>query len=70
MIDQMLSEPVERPSANDVFARMVWLCNTLEIAPLIERPRWTPPQGFVAERVSANPESDGFVIRIGRPRSS
>jgi serine/threonine protein kinase len=70
LIDQMLSEPVARPSAQDVFARMVWLCDTLEIAPLLERPRWTPPQGFVAERVSGNPENGGFVIRIGRPRTT
>jgi serine/threonine protein kinase len=70
LIDQMMAEPVARPSASDVFARLVWLCNTLEIAPLIERPRWTPPQGCVSERISSNPESDGFVIRIGRPRTS
>lgn len=70
LIDQMLSEPVARPSANDVFERVLWLCNTLEIGPLIERPRWTPPQGFVSERVSDKSEEGGFVIRIGRPRSS
>jgi hypothetical protein len=70
LLDQMLSEPVARPSAHDVFERVAWLCSTLEIAPLIERPRWTPPQGFVSERVSDNSESGGFVIRIGRPRSS
>ena len=70
LIDQMLAEPVARPSANGVFERAVWLCNTLEIAPLIERPRWTPPQGFVSESVSGNPEEVGFAIRISRPRSS
>jgi hypothetical protein len=70
LVDQMLAEPVERPTAHEVYERMVWLCNTLEIAPLIEKPRWTPPQGFVSERVSDPGESGGFVIRIGRPRTS
>jgi hypothetical protein len=69
-IDQMLAEPVQRPKANDVYERMVWLCSTLEIAPLIEKPRWTPPQGFVSERVSDQNERGNFVIRIGRPRTS
>jgi serine/threonine protein kinase len=70
LIDQMLAEPVARPTANGVFERALWLCNTLEIAPLLERPRWTPPQGFVSESVSGNPEEVGFAIRISRPRSS
>jgi serine/threonine protein kinase len=73
LIDQMLAEPVARPAAAEVFDRAVWLCETLQIAPLIERPRWTPPQGFVPEQVSSpDPEDDpgGFAIRIGRTRSS
>jgi serine/threonine protein kinase len=70
LIDQMLAEPVARPTANGVFERALWLCNTLEIAPMLERPRWTPPQGFVSERVSVNPEEGGFTIRIGRPPRS
>ena len=70
LVDQMLAEPVQRPSAIEVYERMVWLCSTLEIAPLIEKPRWTPPQGFVSERVSDQNDSGGFVIRIGRPRTS
>lgn len=70
LIDQMLAEPVGRPSAHDVYERMVWLCSTLEIAPLIERPRWTPPQGIVSEGLSDPPDDSGFVIRIGRPRTS
>ena len=73
VIDQMLSEPVARPIATDVFDRAVWLCDTLEVAPLVERPRWTPPQGFDAKRVSPPlPEVDltGFAVRISRTRSS
>jgi hypothetical protein len=70
LIDQMLAEPVQRPSAHDVYERMLWLCSTLEIAHLIEKPRWTPPQGIASERVSGQNEGGGFVIRIGRPRTS
>jgi serine/threonine protein kinase len=70
LVDQMLAEPVARPSANGVFERAIWLCNTLDIAPLLERPRWTPPQGVVPERVSVNPEDGGVTIRIGRPPRS
>jgi hypothetical protein len=73
MLDQMLAEPVARPTAADVYDRAAWLCDTLEVAPLLERPRWTPPQGYVSEGVSArraDPELAGFAVRIGRPRSS
>lgn len=73
LIDQMLGEPVGRPAASEVFERAVWLCDTLKIAPLLERPRWTPPQGYVAERVSAesiDPDRSGFAIRISRVRTS
>jgi len=60
----------------------LWLCDTLE-APLRERPRWTPPQGFVADRSTGSTGSTGeagstgstgddrgFSIRISRRRSS
>jgi serine/threonine protein kinase len=73
LIDQMLAEPVVRPAAVEVFDRALWLCEMLQIAPLIERPRWTPPQGFVPERVSSSePDDDGggFAVRISRTRSS
>jgi serine/threonine protein kinase len=70
VIDQMLAEPVARPSATDVFERALWLCDTLELAPLFERPRWTPPQGFVSDGVSVKTADGGFAIRIGRLRSS
>jgi serine/threonine-protein kinase len=70
VIDQMLVEPVARPTANDVFDRARWLCETLELVPLFERPRWTPPQGFVSEGVSGTPGESGFAIRIGRVRTS
>jgi len=73
VIDEMLAEPVARPAASDVFDRAVWLCDTLEVAPLFERPRWTPVQGYEAEQVSPHPpEQDlsGFAVRISRGRSS
>lgn len=63
LIDEMSAEPVARPVANDVYDRALWLCDTLE-APLRDRPRWTPPQGF-----SREPGSGGFAIRIGRTRT-
>lgn len=68
VIDQMLAEPVARPSAGEVYDRALWLCETLE-APRFERPRWTPPQDFVKERVSEN-DSGGFAVRISRVRTS
>jgi hypothetical protein len=73
VIDQMIGEPADRPGATEVFDRAAWLCETLEVAPVIERPRWTPPQGYVPEGVSArraDGEVAGFAVRIGRPRSS
>jgi serine/threonine protein kinase len=68
VIDQMLVEPVARPSAEDVYDRALWLCETLEASPLFERPRWTPPQGFVNESNSSI-ESSGFAVRIDRAPS-
>lgn len=67
LIDQMRAEPVARPVAGEVYDRALWLCDTLE-APLLERPRWTPPQGFVREGASVTADDDrsGFAIRIGR----
>jgi serine/threonine protein kinase len=73
VIDQMLAEPVARPGAPDVYDRAVWLCDTLDVAPLIERPRWTPPQGYVSEGISPSSSDDehaGFAVRISRTRSS
>lgn len=67
LIDQMLAEPVARPLASDAYDRALWLCDTLE-APLLERPRWTPPQGVVPEGVAAA-DRGGFAIRIGRALS-
>jgi hypothetical protein len=69
LIDQMLAEPVARPTAIEVFERALWLCDALEIAPVFERPRWTPPQGYVPEGVSAQAAAERFAIRIGRVRS-
>jgi serine/threonine protein kinase len=72
MIDQMLAEPVVRPAAADVFDRALWLCEMLQIAPPSERPRWTPPQGFASQGISAPDPDDhdgGFAVRIGRTRS-
>jgi len=69
----MLAEPAERPTAGEVLARALWLCETLEVAPLLERPRWTPPQGFAAEALPAGTVQDGrggFAVRISRVRSS
>jgi len=73
LIDQMLAEPGERPTAAEVFERAVWLCHTLEVAPRPERARWTPPQGYVPDGVSAGSRDDdrgGFAVRIGRARTS
>jgi serine/threonine protein kinase len=73
VIDQMLAEPVARPGATDIYDRAVWLCDTLEVAPLIERPRWAPPQGIVSEGISPSSGADehaGFAVRISRTRSS
>jgi len=71
LIDQMRAEPVARPIATEVYDRALWLCDTLE-APLLDRPRWTPAQGVVAEGVSPAAAGDGrgFTIRIGRARTS
>jgi serine/threonine protein kinase len=68
LIDQMLAPPATRPSADEVHDRALWLCETLEASPLFERPRWTPPRGFVSEPASTN-ESDGFSVRITRDPS-
>ncbi len=70
LIDQMLAEPVVRPIAGEVYDRALWLCDTLE-APLLERPRWTPPQGVTGAATSPPAEPrDHFAIRIGRGRRS
>jgi len=71
VIDQMLAEPVARPSADEVYDRALWLCETLE-PPLFERPRWTPPRGFVKDEVSPKSYVDpgGFAVRISRSRDS
>jgi len=73
LIDQMLDEPGVRPTASDVYERALWLCNTLEAAPRPERARWTPPQGYVPDGVSAGSLDEnrgGFAIRIARVRTS
>lgn len=73
LIDQMLAEPGVRPTANEAFERAAWLCNTLEVAPRPERSRWTPPQGYAPDGVSAGSLDDnrgGFAIRISRIRTS
>jgi hypothetical protein len=68
-IDQMLAEPVARPTAADIYNRALWLCDTLEASPLFERPRWTPPGGFVSKGISPS-DSGGFSVRITRMRTS
>lgn len=70
VIDQMLAEPVARPVADEVYDRALWLCETLETAPMFERPRWTPPKGFVVEGVTPGGADDtsGFAVRISRVR--
>jgi serine/threonine protein kinase len=65
VIDQMLAVRIARPTASDVYDRALWLCDTLEASPLFERPRWTPPQGIIAEPASSS-ESSGFAVRISR----
>ncbi|HEY0195292.1 MAG TPA: hypothetical protein VGC42_29455 [Kofleriaceae bacterium] len=72
LIDQMIAAPARRPSAGEVFDRALWLCDTLEASPLLERPRWTPPQGFAADRgtVDLTEDASGFAIRISRVRTS
>ncbi|HMG57701.1 MAG TPA: protein kinase [Kofleriaceae bacterium] len=69
VIDQMLAEPVARPSADEIYDRALWLCDTLEASPLFERPRWTPPAGFVSEGISPS-DSGGFAVKITRARTS
>ena len=72
MIDAMVGGPASRPVATEVYDRAVWLCETLEVASLVERSRWTPPpRGYVSEGVADRHESDSasFAVRIGRPRS-
>jgi serine/threonine protein kinase len=70
VLDQMLAEPVARPVADEVYDRALWLCETLEAVPMFERPRWTPPKGFVMEGVSPGGTEDtgGFAVRITRAR--
>jgi serine/threonine protein kinase len=73
LIDQMLlAEPVARPTASEVYDRALWLSDTLEVSPLFERPRWTPPQGVVKQGISQNEGGDPpkFAVRISseRPR--
>lgn len=69
LIDQMLAEPVARPTAADVYHRALWLCDTLEASPLFEQPRWTPPQGFVQNEIAPS-DSGGFAVKIIRARTS
>jgi len=71
LVDQMVAEPVARPPASEVFERALWLCDTLEVSPLFERPRWTPPQGIGSEGISvkhSTGEHSEFAIRIS-PKS-
>ena len=73
LIDDLLVEPVMRPAASEVFERALWLCDTLAVSPMLEKPRWTPPQGYVAERVSAGSVDDdrgGFAVQTNRVRTS
>jgi serine/threonine protein kinase len=76
LVDQMVAEPVVRPLASEVYDRALWLCGTLESSPLIERPRWTPPQGVVSKGAAApaGPAAEnhgsGFTIRISRVRTT
>jgi serine/threonine protein kinase len=69
LVDQMVAEPVARPAASEVFERALWLCDTLEVSPLFERPRWTPPQSIGSEGISVNhPTGDHseFAVRISQ----
>jgi len=68
LVDQLLAEPVLRPTSHEVYDRALWLCDTLDLVPLLDRPRWTPPQGFVKEGAPPD-DSGGFAIRISRIRS-
>lgn len=72
LIDQMLGSPESRPTSADIYDRSQWLCDTLETAPTLERPRRTQTQGLISEAVSARSgnESGGFAVRISRARSS
>jgi hypothetical protein len=73
LVDQMVAEPVARPTAREVFERALWLCDALEASPLLERPRWASSQGFVSEGVSGGglpADPGGLAVRIGRARSS
>jgi hypothetical protein len=70
LIDQMLAvEPVARPTSAEVRDRARWLADTLEPL-LVEKSRWTPPPGSLADKIPIIEPSDGFAIRISRPRSS
>jgi hypothetical protein len=65
LIDLMLAEPAGRPTSHDVHDRALWLCDTLDLLPLLDRPRWTPPQGIVQDGVAVG-DSAAFSIRITR----
>jgi serine/threonine-protein kinase len=72
LIDQMLaSEPVARPPSTEVRDRARWLAESIEqVSPLlIDKSRWTPPHGSLADKVPIAPD-DGFAVRISRTRSS
>lgn len=72
LIDQMRADPAERPTAYEVYERAHALCTTLGVGPLIERPRWTPPQGYVGEGGPASRTDDdqsGLTVPISRMRS-
>ena len=72
LIERMLAEPAQRPAASEVCDRALGLCNTLAVAPPAHRPRWAPPQGFVADggvAARAADEQAGFAARISRMRS-
>jgi hypothetical protein len=71
LIDQMLTEPVARPAAIDVFERALWLYHMLEGAAAGGRPRSATIQGFVSEESSAGTAEDahgGVAARISRMR--
>ncbi len=68
LIDNMCAQDAAaRPSATEARDRAKWLADTLELVPVMDRPRWTPPHGLddaIPPAAGIEDAISGFTIRI------
>lgn len=72
LIDLMLSkDPNRRPTSAELRDRAKWLADTLELVPISDKPRWTPPHGLDPDSVPSTVQEvgSGFTIRIAGSRT-